>query len=141
MGGRGSYPGCLGTGVAKLLPSLNAGRTGLTEQQAKTAGLDAVSATAVLDDKAHYYPGASSFVVKLVAERESRRLLGLQVLGAGAVDKMTDIAVLALSQNAKLGDFDTMAGWNSAASVQSEETGELASVMENAWPAFSSRRE
>ena len=107
-GGQARYPGCLGTGVAKLLPSLNAGRTGLTELQAKAAGLDAVSATAVLDDKAHYYPGASSFVVKLVAERESRRLLGLQVLGAGAVDKMTDIAVLALSQNAKLGDFDTM---------------------------------
>jgi len=34
-----------------------------------------------------------------------RRLLGLQVLGSGAVDKMTDIAVTAISMNAALEDF------------------------------------
>ena len=63
-----SYGGCLGTGVVKLLPELNAGRTGLTEAQAKAAGLDPVSIVCVVDDKAHYYAGASSFVVKLLAD-------------------------------------------------------------------------
>lgn len=87
------YGGCLGTGVVRLLPTLNAGRTGLTLQQAKNAGFDAVSALFVTDDKAHYYPNSSSFVVKIIADKASHRLLGLQVLGAGAVDKMIDIAV------------------------------------------------
>lgn len=102
------YPGCLGTGVVRLLPDLNAGRTGLTEQQARDAGFDPVSVVCVTDDKAHYYPGASSFVTKLIADRASRRLLGIQVLGAGAVDKMVDIAVAGISMKAAVDDFDAM---------------------------------
>ena len=50
------YGGCLGTGVVKLLPDYNAGRTGLTEAQARQAGFDPVGVVCVLDDKAHYYP-------------------------------------------------------------------------------------
>lgn len=107
-GAGNGYGGCLGTGVVRLLPSLNGGRTGLTEAQAKAAGFETTSAVCVLDDKAHYYPGASSFVIKLTAETSSGRLLGLQVFGAGAVDKITDIAVVGVSQNMKLHDFDTL---------------------------------
>ncbi len=102
------YGGCLGTGVVRLLPTLNGGRTGLTQEQAEAAGYDAVSVVCVLDDKAHYYPDASSFIVKLTADAKSRRILGIQVLGAGAVDKMVDIAVTGIYQNMKLDDFDTM---------------------------------
>ena len=97
--------GWLGTGV---LPSLNGGRTGLTEEQAKAAGYETTSVICVVDDKAHYYPGASSFIVKLTAETSTRKLLGIQVLGAGAVDKMTDIAVVGISREMKLDDFDTL---------------------------------
>lgn len=102
------YKGCLGTGVVRLLPTLNGGRTGLTEAQADAAGYASTSVICVLDDKAHYYPGASSFIVKLTAETETGKLLGLQVFGAGAVDKMTDIAVVGISQRMELKDFDTL---------------------------------
>lgn len=95
-----SYPGVLGTGVAKLPGGINAGRTGLTETAAIAEGYKVVTAVSVVDDKAHYYPGAGSFLVKLIADAESHKLLGLQVLGAGAVDKMTDIAVTAISLGA-----------------------------------------
>ncbi len=109
MNGTGhGYGGCLGTGVVRLLPSLNGGRTGLTEAQAKEAGYEVTSVICVVDDKAHYYPGASSFLIKLTAETSTRKLLGLQVLGAGAVDKLTDIAVVGTSQGMKLDDFDTL---------------------------------
>lgn len=102
------YDGCLGTGVVRLLPTLNGGRTGLTEAQAQAAGYETTSVICILDDKAHYYPGASSFIIKLTAETATGKLLGLQVLGAGAVDKMTDIAVVGISQSMKLRDFDTL---------------------------------
>jgi NADPH-dependent 2,4-dienoyl-CoA reductase/sulfur reductase-like enzyme/dissimilatory sulfite reductase (desulfoviridin) alpha/beta subunit/rhodanese-related sulfurtransferase len=102
------YGGCLGTGVVRLLPTLNGGRTGLTQEQAAAAGIEATSVVCVLDDKAHYYPGASSFIVKLTAETASRRILGIQVLGAGAVDKMVDIAVTGIYNGMKLDEFDTM---------------------------------
>lgn len=102
------YDGCLGTGVVKLAKDLNAGRTGLTEQQAKEAGFHVITATCVTDDKAHYYSDASTFMTKLIADRESHKLLGIQVLGAGAVDKMVDIAVTGIAMGAKVEDFDTL---------------------------------
>ncbi len=102
------YGGCLGTGVVRLMEGLNAGRTGLTEAQAKDAGYDPATVLCVTDDKAHYYPGASAFVTKLIADRTSHKLLGIQVLGAGAVDKMVDIAVTGISMGATLETFNTL---------------------------------
>lgn len=107
-GTKAAYGGCLGTGVVRLADDLNAGRTGLTEAQAKDAGYDVITATCVTDDKAHYYPGASVFVTKLVADKTTHVLLGIQVLGAGAVDKMVDIAVTGISAGLKLEEFDTL---------------------------------
>ncbi len=103
-----TYGGCLGTGVVRLLDDLNAGRTGLTEAQARDQGYDPAAVVCVTDDKAHYYPGASFFITKLIADRSSRRLLGIQVLGAGAVDKMVDIAVTGITAQMRLDDFDTL---------------------------------
>lgn len=101
------YRGVLGTAVCKL-PELNAGRTGLTEAQAKAEGFDPVSVITVVDDKAHYYPGAGTFVIKMIADRTSLRLLGVQVLGAGAVDKVVDIAVTGIMLKGTLTDLADM---------------------------------
>ncbi len=97
-----TYRGVLGTAVCKL-PKLNAGRTGLTEAQAE--GFDPVSVIAVVDDKAHYYPGAASFLIKMIADRTSRRLLGVQTFGPGAVDKIVDIAVTGIMLKGTLQDL------------------------------------
>ena len=102
------YPGVLGTGVVRLLPTLNAGRTGLTEAQAREAGYDVETAVVVTDDKAHYYPGASDLVTKLVADRATHRLLGAQFVSAGAVDKFCDIAVVAIYRELRVEDLDLM---------------------------------
>lgn len=96
-----SYPGVLGTGVVKL-PGLSGGRTGLSQEQAKAAGYDTVCGLIVTDDKAHYYPGSSWFAIKLVADRNTHKLLGVQTLGPGAVDKVTDIGVMAVTMGATL---------------------------------------
>lgn len=106
-GSGGPYPGVLGTGVVQL-PGLNCARTGLGEQQARDAGFDVETVVAVTDDKPHYYPGAAYFVTKLLADRQTHRLLGAQILGAGAVDKMADLAALSISLNARLEDLETM---------------------------------
>lgn len=106
-GNQVSYRGVLGTAVCKL-PGINVGRTGLTEEQAKAEGFDPVSVIAVVDDKAHYYAGAGNFVVKMIADRASLRLLGLQVIGAGAVDKMVDIAVTGIMLKGTLPELADM---------------------------------
>lgn len=104
-GAKKEYPGVLGTGVVKL-PNLNIGRTGLTEEQAKNAGYEVVTVVAPTDDKAHYYPDAGFFITKLIAEKDTHKLLGVQVLGTGAVDKMVDIAVMGINMGAVLEDFE-----------------------------------
>lgn len=107
-GGQTAYPGVLGTGVAKLPGGLNAGRTGLTETAARAEGYDVETVLTVVDDKAHYYPGAGSFIVKLTADRTTRKLLGVQVLGGGAVDKIADIGVTAISLGATVDQLAAM---------------------------------
>ena len=107
MGKNLKYRGVLGTAVCKL-PGINVGRTGLTEAQAKAEGFQAVSVVTVVDDKAHYYAGASSFIMKMIADRDTLRLLGVQVIGAGAVDKIVDIAVTGMMLKATLTDLADM---------------------------------
>ena len=106
-GKKRSYHGVLGTGVCKL-PELNIGKTGLSEAAAIAAGKDVVSVTSVVDDKAHYYPGASTFIVKMIADKATHELLGLQAAGKGAVDKMVDIAATAISLHADLEALENM---------------------------------
>ncbi len=102
-----AYTGVLGTSVCKL-PELNAGKTGLTEAAAKAEGFDPVSVIMVTDDKAHYMPGAGLFIIKLIADKASRRLLGVQVLGKGAVDKVVDTCVAAIAMKATVDDIADM---------------------------------
>ena len=65
-----------------------------------------ITALVPTDDKAHYYPDASFFITKIIADRTTRKLLGVQVFGPGEVDKMVDIAVMGINMDAKLDDFE-----------------------------------
>ncbi len=107
-GEKNAYAGALGTGVVKLSEDLNAAKTGLTEKAATEAGYNVITAVCVTDDKAHYYPDSSIFITKLVADRDTHKLLGMQVIGAGVVDKMADIAVVGISAGLCAEDFITM---------------------------------
>ncbi len=106
-GARIAHPGVLSTAVCKL-PGINVGRTGLSETQALQEGWDPISVIAVVDDKAHYYAGADTFVIKMIADRTSQRLLGLQVIGAGAVDKIVDIAVTGIMLKGTLSSLSNL---------------------------------
>ena len=107
MGAGIGYRGVLGTAVCKLL-GMNVGRTGLTEVQATAEGFQPISVITVVDDKAHYFPGAGSFIIKMIADKETLRLLGVQVIGAGAVDKVVDIAVTGIMLKGTLKDLADM---------------------------------
>ncbi len=107
MGAELSYRGALGTAICKL-PGINVGRTGLTQAQAAAEGYRPISVVTVVDDKAHYYPGAGSFIIKMIADQDSLRLLGIQAIGAGAVDKIVDIAVTGIMLGGTLPDLADM---------------------------------
>ncbi len=100
VGNAQDYLGVLGTGIAKLPGDINVSRTGLTEAAAKEMGYQVEVITVAEDDKAHYYKGAGVMIIKLVADKESKKVLGVQVIGTDAVDKVTDIIVTGISLGA-----------------------------------------
>lgn len=95
-GGRDEFAGVLGTSVAKIF-SLACATTGLTEQEAARAGLDAASSTVETLDHAVYYPGASRIHLKLVYCRQSAVLLGGQIIGREGVAHRIDILATAIA--------------------------------------------
>ncbi|WP_087026819.1 CoA-disulfide reductase [Thaumasiovibrio subtropicus] len=87
------FPGSLGTSCVKVL-SLEAGRTGVTEQEAQDAGLN--YKTTVIKDKCHtnYCAGQSDIHMKLIYEADSKVILGAQIIGRkGAVHRIDAMAV------------------------------------------------
>jgi NADPH-dependent 2,4-dienoyl-CoA reductase/sulfur reductase-like enzyme/rhodanese-related sulfurtransferase len=95
-GGDESFPGVLGTSIAKVF-DYNVGRVGLSQWQAEKAGYDVVTSLVPGYEHATYYPRGREIMVKLVAERSSGRLLGGQVVGPGDTDKRVDVLATALT--------------------------------------------
>ncbi|MFE2989413.1 FAD-dependent oxidoreductase [Streptomyces sp. NPDC059262] len=95
-GGYATFPGVVGTAVSKVC-DLEIARTGLREKDARRAGLQYVSATIKSTSRAGYYPGAAPMTVKMIAERRTGRLLGVQIVGREGAAKRVDIAAVALT--------------------------------------------
>ncbi len=106
-GEKKEFRGVLKTAVVQM-SGLNAGRTGMNERAAKEAGYEIETVVTVNEDKAHYYPGADHFITKLIVDQKTHKLLGMQVLGSGAVDKMVDIGVTAITLGATLEQLEDM---------------------------------
>ncbi|GGP65011.1 FAD-dependent oxidoreductase [Streptomyces melanogenes] len=95
-GGYATFPGVVGTAVSKVC-DLEIARTGLREREAREAGLQFVTATIKSTNSAGYYPGAALMTVKMLAERRTGRLLGVQIVGREGAAKRVDIAAVALT--------------------------------------------
>jgi NADPH-dependent 2,4-dienoyl-CoA reductase/sulfur reductase-like enzyme/rhodanese-related sulfurtransferase/two-component sensor histidine kinase len=95
-GGDDRFPGVLGTAVCKVF-EYGVARTGLTEGEARGLGYDVGTVLAPAPDKAHYMPTARMLMLKLVFDRGTRKLLGVQAAGPGDGDKRVDVAAMAIT--------------------------------------------
>ncbi|MGW7044627.1 FAD-dependent oxidoreductase [Streptomyces avermitilis] len=95
-GGYATFPGVVGTAVSKVC-DLEIARTGLREKDARRAGLQFEAVTIESTSRAGYYPGADPMTVKMLAERRTGRLLGVQIVGGEGAGKRVDIAAVALT--------------------------------------------
>ncbi|GGT10713.1 FAD-dependent oxidoreductase [Streptomyces chromofuscus] len=95
-GGYATFPGVVGTAVSKVC-DLEIARTGLREKDARRVGLRFETVTIESTSRAGYYPGASPMTVKMLAERRTGRLLGVQIVGREGAGKRVDIAAVALT--------------------------------------------
>ena len=94
-GSYASFPGVVGTAISKVC-HLEIARTGLRERDATRAGFQYVTVTVQSGTKAGYFPGAQQMTVKMMAERLSGRLLGVQIVGNQGSAKRIDTAATAL---------------------------------------------
>ncbi|WP_018564420.1 FAD-dependent oxidoreductase [Streptomyces sp. PsTaAH-124] len=95
-GGYATFPGVVGTAVSKVC-DLEIARTGLRERDARRVGLRFETVTVESTSRAGYYPGASPMTVKMLAERRTGRLLGVQIVGREGAAKRVDVAAVALT--------------------------------------------
>ena len=94
-GSYATFPGVVGTAVSKVC-HLEIARTGLRERDATRAGFAYVTVTVQSSTTAGYFPGAREMTVKMMAERLTGRLLGVQIVGYEGSAKRIDTAATAL---------------------------------------------
>ena len=79
-----TFKGVLGSMVTKAF-DLYISATGLSLDQAKAAGYDAVSSILTKGDRASYYPGSRDNTICLILDKKTGRLLGAQAIGSESV--------------------------------------------------------
>lgn len=104
---KASLKGVIGTTVVKLF-DINAAKTGLSEAAAQQEGYNVASVIVPGNDKAHYYPGYRTIITKLIADKDTHRVLGAQIIGEGVVDKPIDIIATGITLGAKLEDLENL---------------------------------
>ena len=70
-------------------------RTGVTAQEARDAGIDAVVTTFDSTTKAGYWPEATPMRVRALADRATRRIIGAQIIGGPSAGKRIDTLAMA----------------------------------------------
>ncbi len=82
----------VGTAIVKAF-ELGASRTGiLDEERAREAGFDPVDVEITSASRAHYYPDWEELTVRLVADRETERVLGASIVGGEGVKRIDTVA-------------------------------------------------
>jgi NADPH-dependent 2,4-dienoyl-CoA reductase/sulfur reductase-like enzyme/rhodanese-related sulfurtransferase len=130
-GGRAVYQGMVGTAVAKIF-DYTVGVTGLSEAAAKEAGFEVATVLVPGLDHAHYLPDALFVGLKMVADKSTGRVLGVQVVGPGDGAKRLDVAAASITLGATVEEFTQFnLGYSPPYSVAIDLLVNAAQVMQN----------
>ncbi len=102
-GGNLEFRGILGTGIFKIF-DMTVAQTGLTEKEALNEGFEVVVCHNIKPDKPEYYHG-KEMIIKAVADKNTGKLLGVQIVGYTGVDKRIDVFATAITFGAKVEDL------------------------------------
>lgn len=95
-GAQDKFPGVLGTSVVKMF-DWSAGKVGISEKDALRLGYDVVTCVVPGPDITHFMPGKKLIMTRLMADRKTGKILGVQIVGPGKVDKRIDTMAAAMS--------------------------------------------
>ena len=96
LGGKSEvFEGTLGSSCLKVL-HMEAGRTGLSEEEAARAGIPYQTAFITDKNQTDYYPGQENISIKLIYHAETKVLLGGQVVGKKDAVQRTNVLAAAI---------------------------------------------
>ncbi len=98
------FEGVLGSAVTRYF-DLTMAITGLTEKTGFKYGFEPVSVIINKNDKAGYMPDVKKVVIKLTADRKTKRILGAQAIGTGDADKRINTLTSALLSKMTINEF------------------------------------
>ncbi len=98
------FPPVAGAVAVKVFDA-NVAAVGCTRRSLLASGRAARSVWVTAHDRAHYWPEAEEIAIDLVYEPASRKVLGVQAVGAGDVVKRIDVAAQLIVRGATLDDL------------------------------------
>lgn len=101
------YKGSFGTSIIKVF-NLTGGATGLNERSLKSLGKNFEKIYLHPNDHAGYYPGATPISIKLLYEKETKKVLGAQAVGINGVDKFIDVIATVLKFRGTIDDLSEL---------------------------------
>ncbi|MCE8429280.1 MAG: FAD-dependent oxidoreductase [Candidatus Methanoperedens sp.] len=108
VGGNASFKGIVGTDILKVF-DLEVARTGLSGIDAQIEGFNFISNVVEQSSRAHYYPGGCKIRIKLIAEVNTGRILGAEMVGKEGISKRIDVFATAIAAKMTvedIGDLD-----------------------------------
>ena len=94
----------MGSSVVKYF-DYSMSKTGLSEVRARDVGFDVVSVLLTTLDKSKYMPDVKSITIKLLADKKTRKVLGVQCVGFGDADKRVNALTMALLKGSTIDEF------------------------------------
>jgi NADPH-dependent 2,4-dienoyl-CoA reductase/sulfur reductase-like enzyme len=105
-GGRERFPGIVGTSIVGIF-GMGFATTGFSVEQARTEGFTPVAARIEANTRPRYSQGAKT-TVELVADRNSRRLIGGSAIGDDGAAGRIDVIATALGSRMRVDEFEQL---------------------------------
>ncbi len=104
MGEPVAFRGIAGTAVFKVF-NLEIAKTGLTMKEAEDAGFKPVYKAIAAKSKAHSFQGSAPLHASFIADSESGKILGAQMIGSEGVARRINAAAVALQAGMTVDEF------------------------------------
>jgi NADPH-dependent 2,4-dienoyl-CoA reductase/sulfur reductase-like enzyme/rhodanese-related sulfurtransferase len=108
-GGCEQFKGSVGSFCLKVF-EMGIARAGITAKQARQAGFDPVHTVVIQGDRAHFYPSMELMAIKLIADRRTHQVLGIEAAGKGgdAVKSRVDAVAAILPYKPLVSDISNL---------------------------------
>lgn len=103
-GGNLEFKGILGTSIFKVF-NLVVGKTGLSQEEAEERGYSIEVIHNIKPNQTEYLKSSREMLIKAIADKESGKLLGIQIVGENGVDKRLDVFATLLTYGATVDEL------------------------------------